>query len=94
MKGYPKTIATRHDLDVAISAEPALAKQYLRTLIEERMVWVPVEMQDLEDDTHKIVVNKDMDDNEMRQQYELVEDQNCKLFRLGLTVSDAEKLIQ
>jgi len=94
MKGYPKTIATSHDLVVALSTEPNLAKQYIRTLIAERMVWAPVEMQDLEDDTHKIVINKDTDDNETRQQYELVEDQNCKLFRLGLTVADAEERLK
>ena len=94
MKGYPKTIATRHDLDVALDAEPTLAKQYLGMLIDERMVWVPVEMQELEDDTHKIVVGKDHDGNETRQQFELIEDTNCKLFRLGLTVEEVEAMIK
>jgi hypothetical protein len=93
MKGYPKTIATLHDLEVARAAEPELAKQYLRALLDERMVWVQTEMKDLEDDTHKIVVEEDMDGNETRQQFALVEDQNCKLFRLGLSVADAEVML-
>jgi len=93
MKGYPKTIATLHDLKVARAAEPELAKQYLRALLDERLVWVPTEMKDLEDDTHKVVVWEDMDGNKTRQQFELREDQNCKLFRLGLSVDDAEAML-
>jgi len=93
MKGYPNTIATLHDLEVARAAEPELAKQYLRALLDERMVWVQTEMKDLEDDTHKIVVVEDMDGNETRQQFALVEDQNCKLFRLGYTIEEVTNIV-
>lgn len=82
MKGYPKTINTRHDFDVALSLEPEKAQAYLDKLKEEVLHWVPVEMQELEDDTHKIVEIEDLG----RQQYELVVNESAKYFKLGFNV--------
>lgn len=50
------------------------------------MVWVPVEMQELEDDTHKIVESEDLEGNAVRQQFELVENRDAKYFKLGFTL--------
>jgi hypothetical protein len=94
MKGFPKTIGTRHDVDTLLISQPEKTKAYLKTCLDEVMQWSPCEMLDLEDETHKVVVTDATDtQEETRQQYELKIDPNCKLFRLGLSVADAEMML-
>lgn len=99
MKGFPKVIATHEDVERLLVSHPAHAKRFLSECIAERMQWVPsgelaAESDGLVDATHKVVASKDMEgDAERFAQYELVEDKNCKLFQLGYTVKQAEKLI-
>lgn len=86
MKGFPKTINTRQDIDNLLVSHPEETEAYIAKLKEEVMVWVPVEMQELEDDTHKIVESEDLEGNAVRQQFELVENRDAKYFKLGFTL--------
>lgn len=64
------------------------------------MQWLNVGMlesdaQGVTDDTHKVVIVGGEDDGTPVQyyQYEYKEDPNCKLFRMGFTVSEVEQLV-
>ena len=94
MKGFPKIIGTRHDVESLLISHPEETKVYLKMCLDEVMQWYPCEMQELEDDTHKVVESEATDTQEVtRQQYELKVDPNAKLFRLGYTVEEAVNIV-
>lgn len=98
MKGYPKHLSTKTDYIFARDNFPKemWAKDW-QALLDSRWNWFFVKEQPtkdglIEDATHKIVENKDMGgvDNVTYSQYELRDDENADLFRLGFTVAEVE----
>lgn len=93
MKGFPKYINTKADLENLIEDYPQETKDYVQTLIDTKDNWFPIELigDGLEDDTHKIYVDPETKE---KTQYELREDPNGPLFRLGFsTIKEAQEFI-
>ena len=61
MRGFPKYINTKADLDNLINLYPQETKDYVQTLIDTKDNWFPIELigDGLEDDTHKIYVDQE-----------------------------------
>ena len=100
MKGFPRTINTKQDVLNLIDNYPEKTKSFLQKLVDSKMEWIPTgTLADGDagttDSTHK--VDELTDENDVvteRTQYELVEDSNGPIFRLGFaSVAEAEALI-
>lgn len=100
MRGFPRHLNTRQDVDNVLQSHPEQARQRLQGLIDERFNWFyDGELAETEtgvtDDTHKVQTFEDETTGEVRRfQMEWREDPNAKLFRLGLTVAEAKSLIE
>jgi len=100
MRGFPKRFNTRQDVLNTLADYPQETAGHLRRMIDERFNWfITGELAEGEagrsDDTHR--VREDRDDNGVvteRYQEEWREDPRAQLFRLGLTVADAEQMIE
>lgn len=102
MRGCPRTFATKQDYLNGIATYPEETKAELRRLIAGRFEFVPTgELADGEDgivdDTHQVVTQQETDPEtgktvEKRVQLEMRESGNARLFRLGFTVEEAERL--
>lgn len=96
MKGYPKHINSKQDVINLLVDYPLETKVFLQGLLDSKDNWFFVS--DLEndngikDDTHKVVENKN-EDVITYAQYELREDSNAYLFRLGFTVDEVKEMI-
>ncbi len=100
MKGFPKYLNTKFDVEFCLANFPDDAKAFLTKKITEVSQWLLVGKlaegdAGITDDTHKIVENKEMTTGEIteRYQYEFKDDPNCELFRLGFSVEEATSLI-
>ena len=94
MKGFPKYINTKSDLEHLVKDFPEQTKQYIQKLIDTKDNWYPIELisDGLEDDTHKVY--EDLETKE-KTQYQLKEDPNGPLFRLGFaSIDEAESFIK
>lgn len=97
MKGYPKHINSKQDVINLLVDYPSETKVFLQGLLDSKENWFFVS--DLEndnginDDMHKVVENK-KDDVITYAQYELREDINAYLFKLGFTVDEVRELIK
>ena len=80
MKGFPKYINNRGDLDNCAAEYPEQTVAFLRDILDFKDVWVSTGLladgdAGLTDETHKVVESKDMNDIvTQRYQYELTED--------------------
>lgn len=102
MRGCPRTFATKQDYLNGIATYPEETKAELRRLIAGRFEYMPTgELADGEDgivdDTHQVVTQQETDPEtgktvEKRVQLEMRESGNARLFRLGFTVEEAERL--
>lgn len=94
MRGFPKHINTRRDVEILLNTHPAEMKAFLQKCIEESENWInPVKLADgeagIEDATHCIRI----EENGERYQLEWGFDPGCKLARLGITTEEAEAMI-
>lgn len=95
MEGYPKHLNTKEDVEFVVANFPRDKwTSQLQALLDERLQWFNQGKLDandagVEDATHKVVV-MDMVGESERYQYELREDPNCDLLRLGLTAEVVE----
>ncbi len=94
MKGFPRHINTRRDVEILIDIYPEETKSFLQKCIEDSQNWInPVKLSDgdtgIEDATHCVRI----DENGERYQLTWGFDPGCKLARLGITVSEAEAMI-
>ena len=94
MIGDPKLLATRHDYDF-VKQNFSNWKEYWQELYDSRMIWANVELvgEGIEDDTHRLIQSRDMEDNEIIIQQELQVDPNAKLFRIGFTEAEVEEAL-
>lgn len=93
MRGVSKWINTKEDILNNMEVDKKATKKKLQEMLDGRFSWIPVkpleEKNDgIEDETHKVVTMQAMDggDEEEHWQYELREDPNAWMFRIGLTV--------
>ena len=96
MNGYPKIIQTKHDVEVLLATHPIETKEFLSKLIDEVPQWVPAELigDGMTDATHKVIEEKGFDDVIKKSQYELVENQQATLFRIGYTIREARVIAE
>lgn len=84
---------TKEDYLNLLQSEPMEAREQLQELLDDRYAWKSMAVLEkkedgLEDETHRILEQE----NEFIQA-ELLEDEYAKIFRLGFTVEEVEKLI-
>ncbi len=98
MRGFPSAFATKQDYLNGISLYPEQTRDELRRLLADRFMWVETgvladEKEGVTDSTHCISSREGEDGEEVRIQMERREDPNARLFRLGFTVKEVEKLL-
>ena len=101
MRGFPKHLNTRFDVEYCLEHYPAETKAFLAKKLTEVKAWqVTGKLKDGEtgktSDTHKVVEVKDQVTKEVKERYqhEYKDDPNCELFKLGFTVKEAEALLK
>lgn len=101
MRGFPKHLNTRYDVEYCLEHYPEETKAFLTQKLAEVKAWqVTGKLKDGEagktSDTHKVVEVKNQSGKEVKEryQYEYKDDPNCELFRLGLTVEEAEGMLK
>lgn len=103
MRGCPRIFATKQDFLNGIETYPEETKAELRRLIAGRFEFVPTDElaegeEGIEDENHQIIKTTETDPKTGKQvtkriQLERQEDANARLFRLGFTVDEAERLV-
>jgi len=100
MRGFPKHLNTRYDVEYCLAEYPAETRAFLTQKLAEVKQWqvtgkLAADAVGVTDKTHKVVEVKDQASKkvEERYQYEYKDDPNCELFRLGLTVKEAEDML-
>lgn len=98
MRGFPSAFATKQDYLNGISLYPEQTRDELRRLLADRFMWAEAgELEDgdegVTDPTHFVSTREGKDGGEVRVQMERREDPNARLFRLGFTVKELEKLL-
>ena len=94
MRGFPKYINTKADLENLIIDFPEQTRSFVQDLIDTKDNWYSIELigDGLEDDTHKVCEDPETKE---KTQYQLKEDPNGPLFRLGFaSVDEAEAFIK
>ena len=94
MRGFPKHINVRRDVEILLATYPSEMKDFLQQCIDESENWInPVKLSDgeigIEDATHAVRI----DENGDRYQLEWGFDPGCNLARLGISVAEAEAMI-
>lgn len=102
MKGLPKHINSKQDY---LYVKNNYAKEYwqplFQALLDTRFEWyfvedLPIGKEGISDATHKVVENHSTEEGEETtySQYELRENPNAKIYRLGFTVEEVEAILQ
>lgn len=99
MIGYPKHLNTKEDYEYVKDNFPAEEwKPYYQELLDTQKDWFPIgeveESNGITDDTHKIVEEKDLTNKTTKYiQYELQDNPNCLLLRLGFTAEEVKAAV-
>ncbi len=99
MRGFPKWFNVRQDVLNCLEEFPAQMKAKLQDWLDNRFVWqtsgeILEGEEGITDATHRVIEEQDMGTESTRRfQQELAEDKNSHLFRVGLTVEEAEEII-
>lgn len=93
MRGFPRTISTKIDVQNLFQLYPDETREYLQKMLDTRFVWrstgaITEGMAGVQDATHRV-----MRTESGLEQFELVEDANAKIFRIGFTVSEVEEML-
>lgn len=95
MRGFPKYINSKDDVLNLVQEFPTELKTFLQDLYNHKDQWLIVSKLEesdvgVENETNKIVEVKDTETNEVKEryQYELKEDVNGTIFRLGFKTSE------
>lgn len=97
MRGYPKHIATKRDLQVAMEISPQRTKAFIQRALDGRDGWVVTgslesESAGVTDDTHRVRDRSSEDGEQDWYQEEWGPMPGNTLDRLGIIVAEAEKL--
>ena len=100
MRGFPKHLNTRFDVEYCLKYYPEETKTYLAQELTQVKNWLMTRKlkkgeAGITDKTHKVVEIEDLTTGKVaeRYQYEYKDDPNCWLFRLGFTAKEAKKLL-
>lgn len=99
MRGFSNWWNTKQDILASLELFPEQTKEKLQEWLDTKDQWLVVskleeDQEGVTDDTHKVVENKDHNDVITdRYQYELKEDPNGPIYRLGLTVSEVKLMV-
>ena len=93
MVGFPRTVETKIDIQNLLQLYPGETREYLQKLLDTRFIWqstgkIAEGMAGVQNTTRRI-----MRTESGLEQFELVEDENAKIFRLGFTVSEVEEML-
>lgn len=98
MRGVPKWFNTKEDVLNSIQVNAEATKMVLQNMLDARMQWFPdgkVVEKGEDTETVKFVQDTDMETSESHwMRYELREDENAWMFRIGLTVEEINKLLE
>ena len=100
MRGIPKWFNTIEDVLNSMKLDKEATKAKLQEMLDGRFVWVATKKlgdkdKGVEDVTHKVMAQQEMDGGkEERFQYELQEDPNAWMFRIGLTVEEINSYLE
>lgn len=94
MRGFPKTISTKNDIQNLLPLYPEETREYLQKLLDTRFIWrstgaIAEGTAGVQDATHRVMRTENG-----LEQFELVEDENAKIFRLEFTVSEVEEMLK
>ena len=94
MRGFPKTISTQTDVQNLFQLYPDETREYLQKLLDTRFVWrstgaITEGTAGVQDATHRV-----MRTESGLEQFELVEDENAKIFRMGFSVAEVEEMLK
>ncbi len=94
MRGFPKTISTKNDIQNLLQLFPNETREYLQKLLDARFVWrstgaITEGAAGVQNATHRVMRNESG-----LEQFELVEDQNAKIFRVGFSVAEVEEMLK
>ena len=94
MRGFPKTISTKTDVQNLFQLYPDETREYLQKLLDTRFIWrstgaIAEGTAGVQDATHCV-----MRTESGLEQFELVEDQNAKIFRMGFSVAEVEEMLK
>lgn len=97
MRGFPRHLNSKQDYLNLIGEYPAETRAALTSLLDDRIQWMNTgtlakEKDGIEDDTHKVIKNENEGEEETYQ-FELMEDPNAQIFRLGFEVAEVENLL-
>ena len=97
MRGKPKHLNSKQDYINFAKLWPAEGKQKFQSLLDGKISWVntgKIDDDGITDETHKVSILKDDEDNiTEKYQLEWKENPQAKIFRLGFTAEEVEKLI-
>jgi hypothetical protein len=94
MIGFPKHINSRRDVENLIATHPEETKVFLQKCIDEFENWVnPVKLADNEVGIEDIAHCVRIEENGERYQLTWGFDPGCTLARLGISVAEAEAMI-
>ncbi|MDR3244674.1 MAG: hypothetical protein LBT79_08000 [Elusimicrobiota bacterium] len=103
MIGAPKYYNTKQDYLNSLELYPEQTKQDLQALLDSRFSWFDSEKlksreAGITNETHRVITAQEQDENgnevEVFCQQEYKKDDNSRLFQLGFTVSEINKLIK
>lgn len=94
MRGFPRTISTKNDIQNLLQLYPDETREYLQKLLDTRFVWrgtgaIAEGVSGIQDATHRI-----MRTESGLEQFELVEDENAKIFQMGFSVAEVEGMLK
>ena len=94
MRGFPRTITTKNDIQNLLQLYPDETREVLRQLLDTRFVWrstgaITEGAAGIQDATHRV-----MRTESGLEQFALVEDENAKIFRMGLSVEEVEEMLK
>lgn len=99
MQGFPKHLNSKFDFEYVRENFPREKWTPLfEDLLAEQKVWVctktlAVGETGVTDETHKIVESETVDKIIVKYQYEYVNDENCRMFRLGYTAEEINRIL-
>lgn len=98
MRGVPKWFNTIEDVMNSMETDKEATRKELLKLLEARMVWFPAgrtAAPGKTSETDKVVPMTDKETGEeYLMRYELREDENAWMFRIGLTVEKINELLE
>lgn len=94
MRGFPKTISTKIDVQNLFQLYPDETREYLQKLLDTRFVWrrtgaIAEGESGIQDATHRV-----MRTESGIEQFEIIEDENAKIFRMGFSVAEVEEMLK